>query len=267
MIIINEYEYVNQILESKVIPKGVSNKRILLYIAKRYFHQSYTVDEFISLVFKKMSEFNLPVEYYQEYKYASYVKGICEKLLNEEISPLFRKVESVEIYESELDIINQGENDKERKLLFTLFVLAKVNGTNSGWVNNEIKDVFHLANVTATIKERAAIIYKLYNAGLIGQSNKIDNLSLKVELGANDESIVMVVDLFENLGNQYIANFKPGWKMCERCGKLFKIKSKYDGSSKYCKHCAYTVKLEKNSKYYNEKTSILMKRLLLKKRL
>lgn len=249
MIIINEYEYVRQILESKIIPKGVSNKRVLLYIAKYYFNPDYSLDELKQLVFEKMGEFNLPASYYQEYKYVTYVTGICEKLLSGELSSEFRKVESVNIYQSELNIISRGETDRERKLLFTLFVLAKINGTNSGWVNNETKDIFQLANVTATIKERASMIYKLYNAGLVGQSFKIDNLSLKVELGAFDEPVGLVVNSFENLGNQYIANFKPGWKMCVCCGKLFKVKG---ANSKYCKPCAREKELEKYIKY-NEK--------------
>lgn len=241
MIIINEYDYVKQILETKVIPKGVSNKRVLLYIAKYYFNPLYSIEEMKSLIFKKMSEFNLPANYYQEYKYDTYVKGICEKLLSKELSNEFRKVSSVDLYQSELDVINEGETDKEKKILFTLFVLAKINGTNSGWVNNEIKDIFQLANVTATIKERALLLHKLYKAGLIGQSKKNDKLGYKVELGNADDLIVLVINSFENIGNQYIANFKDGWRMCKHCGKLFKIKSKKDFSSKYCKQCAIEI--------------------------
>lgn len=244
MIIINEYEYAKQILETKVIPKNVSNKRVLLYIAKYYYKQEYSLNEMKQIVFDKMLEFNLSIEQYQEYKYDTYVKNICEKLLNGELSSEFRKVESVNIYQSELNIINKCETDKEKKLLFTLFVLAKVNGNNSGWVNNEIKDIFQLSNITATIKERASMIYKLYKEGLIGQSQKIDNLSVKVELGSSDEQIVLKIDSFENIGNQYIANFKQGWKMCECCGKLYKVKSKNDYSSKYCKQCAVNTEAE-----------------------
>ena len=241
MIIINEYDYVKKILENKIIPKNVSNKRILLYIAKYYYQPEYSVNEMKQLILNKMSEFNLSVEQYQEYKYDAYVKNICEKLVKQELSSEFRKVEYANIYQSELDIINKCENDKEKKLLFTLFVLAKVNGNNSGWVNNEIKDIFQLANITATIKERATIIYKLYKAGLIGQSQKIDNLSLKVELGQADEPIILVVKSFENIGNQYIANFKAGWKMCYCCKKLFKIKGT---NSRYCKMCAREKELQ-----------------------
>ena len=243
MIIINEYEYAKQILESRIIPKNVSNKRVLLYIAKYYYKPEYSINEMKQLVFNKMSEFNLSIEQYQEYKYDTYVKDICEKLLKQELSYEFRKVDSVNIYQSELDIINKCETDKEKKLLFTLFVLAKVNGNKSGWINNEIKDIFQLANITATIKERASMIYKLYKSGLIDQSQKIDNLSLKVDLGIPDDKIVLIINSFENIGNQYVANFKTGWKMCECCGKLFKVKSK-TYPPKYCKSCAYDIKLQ-----------------------
>lgn len=253
MIIINEYDYVKQILESKVIPKGVSNKRVLLYIAKYYFNLEYSVKEMVDLVFFKMKEFKIPVEIYQEYKYVAYVRGVCEKLLTKELSSDFRKVESVNLYQSELDIINRGETDKEKKVLFTLFVLAKVNGTNSGWVNNEIKDVFQLANVTATTKERALLLHKLYKVELIGQSRKNDKLGYKVELGDNDEPVVLVVNSFENIGNQYIANFKDGWKMCECCGKLFKIKSIIGNPQKYCKICAKEINREKSKENISKK--------------
>ena len=188
MIIINEYNYVKQILDTKVIPKGVSNKRVLLYIAKYYFNPVLSVNEMKKLVFEKMLEFKLSIDYYQEYKYDSYVKGICQKLLSNELSPEFRRIDSVNIYQSELDIISRGESDKEKKLLFTLFVLAKINGTNSGWVNNEIKDIFQLANVTATIKDRALLLHKLYKAELIGQNRKNDKLGCKVELGKDNET-------------------------------------------------------------------------------
>lgn len=259
MIIINEYDYVKQILESKVIPKGVSNKRVLLYIAKYYFNPNCSVKEMQGLIFEKMKEFKLNPEVYQEYKYASYVKGLCEKLLSNEISREFRKVESVYLCQSELDIINKGETDKEKKLLFTLFVLAKINGTNSGWVNNEIKDIFQLANITATIKDRALLLHKVYKAGLIGQSFRNDKLGYKVDLGKDNEPVVLVVDSFENIGNQYIANFKDGWKMCECCGKLFKVKSKKDFSSKYCKQCAINIETEnhrnRQEKYREKKKS------------
>lgn len=253
MIIVNELEYVKQILENKIIPKGVSNRRVLLYIAKYYYQDGMSVAEFKDMVFAKMDEFQLNIKFYQKYKHDSYVKDICEKIISGEISTQFRDITSVDIYQSELDIIQQGENDRERKVLFTLFVLAKINMSGTGWVNNELKDIFQMANVTATIKDRALMMYGLYGRGLVGQNHKTDKLGYKVQLGSNDEPIVTTVTSFENLGNQYIATFKDGWKMCEVCGKLYKVKSDMDFSSKYCKQCSYNIKLQKNKQYYHEK--------------
>lgn len=42
-----------------------------------------------------------------------------------------------------------------------------------------------------------------------------------------------------------LAYLKPNYKQCKNCGKLIKIKSKYDGSSKYCEKCAKKMELEK----------------------
>lgn len=249
MIIINEYDYVKNIIESRVVPKDVSNKRLLTYISKFYYDPIFTVNEFVECVFDEMRKFNLPLNIYQEYKYVSYVRGLCEKLLSDQLSHILRKIDFVNIYDSELNIIQKGENDKEKKILFTLFVLAKINGTNSGWVNNETKDIFNLANVTATTKDRALLIHKLYKSGLLSQNHKNDKLGYKVNLGADTEEIVATVDCFENIGNQYIAKFKSGWKMCDCCNKLFKAKG---SNSKYCKACAKIKELEKYKKY-NEK--------------
>ena len=40
-----------------------------------------------------------------------------------------------------------------------------------------------------------------------------------------------------------------GTKRCSVCGERFSLKSKYDGSSKYCSNCLEIKKLEKYSKY------------------
>lgn len=243
MIVINEYEYVRKIMESNTIPDNMSIKKLLLYIAKYYYNENFGIKEYKDFIFNKVNEFNLPQNYYQEYKYISYVENICKKLLSKELSYQLRKVESVNIYKSEINIIEKCNNDKEKKVLFTLYVLAKT-VDNDGWVNYELKDIFSLANVTATIKDRALLIHDIYKDGLLQQTHKNDKLGYKVELGSDDEEIIITINSFENIGNQYIAKFKPGWKMCECCGKLFKIKIDEGRPKKYCKQCAYKIKLK-----------------------
>ena len=245
MVITNEYEYVKDIMETKILPKDISNKRLLLYIAKYYYSDEIdNAKRYRDFVLEKMKEFNLSIDVYQEYKYADYVFKICKKLLKQELSHEFQDVKEVYLYQSELDVINRCEKDREKKVVFTLFILAKLNDYNSGWVNNELKDIFQLANVSATSTNRVLMLHELYKQEIIGQSHRNDKFGYKVELGRPDEPIVMTVCKFKDLGNQFVAQFKPGWKMCEECGKLYKIKSKFDYSSKYCKQCARDKKLE-----------------------
>lgn len=247
MIIFNEYKYVQEIMESHIIPKNMSIKKVMFYIAKYYYNDNFSVKEFKKKILEEIKKFDLP-QNYQEYKYETYIKNLCTKLLSGELSHELKEINSINIYKSEIDCINKCDNDRQKKLLFTLYVLAKIKDTN-GWVNYELKDIFALANITATTKVKASLIYELYSKELIQQSQKIDVLGYKVELGSKDEDIIMKVTSFSNLGNQYLATFKPGWKMCECCGRMIKIKG---ANSKYCKICSREKELEKYNRY-NEK--------------
>ena len=62
------------------------------------------------------------------------------------------------------------------------------------------------------------------------------------------------IDQFDEIGwyYDYLMGDKKV-KLCECCGKLIKIKSAKDNSTKYCEECKYVIKLEQNRKYYNEK--------------
>ena len=57
------------------------------------------------------------------------------------------------------------------------------------------------------------------------------------------KKIVYNVEDFNNLGNQLMVLLKSGYKQCQSCGKLIKIKSKTK-PEKYCDKCAYSTKLE-----------------------
>ena len=56
----------------------------------------------------------------------------------------------------------------------------------------------------------------------------------------------------KNLGNQLMSYLKDGYKQCTNCGKLIKIKSKFDSSTKYCDNCAKEIKNEQNKRYYHQ---------------
>ena len=73
---------------------------------------------------------------------------------------------------------------------------------------------------------------------------------MKVKLIEDGEIYYRIRD-FKDLGNQYMANFKAGYRQCatEGCTGRVKIKGP---NSRYCKKCARNRELEKYKKY-NEK--------------
>lgn len=72
MYILNEKEYIREILASGNKPDNISNGYLITLIAKYYFDRGKDPNILIDTVKTKMLEFN--IEGYQEYRYASKIK-------------------------------------------------------------------------------------------------------------------------------------------------------------------------------------------------
>lgn len=218
-------------------------------IAKYYFPLLTDKESLSDIVKKELWEFNL--ENYQEYKYHNKILKICTSLFDGSIDKDFREQEYIPIYENELKVIESLPNDRQKKLMFTFFALARYMDCD-GWINKKtskgISEAFKLANVTLTSDKRNELLHELYMNGYISFGKKVDNLNIKVQLD-NSGEIVYKVKEFKNLGNQYIGNFKKGYKQCKCCGK----KIKDTGNKKmYCNKCAIEKQLESDRKYKNK---------------
>lgn len=211
---------------------------LITLIAKYYHSEELDMKQLSDIVKKKLLEFNL--DNYQEYLYHSKIVSICNWLLNGDIEIDFKERDYIPIYENELNFINSLPNDRQKKLMFTFFVVARYMDCD-GWINKKtskgITEIFKLANVTVTSQKRNELLHELYKNGYISFGKKIDNMNIKVNLDDSGD-IVYKVKEFSNIGNQYIGNFKKGYKQCINCGKKYKIKSPNDYSSKYCSKCA-----------------------------
>jgi hypothetical protein len=139
MIIPNEKVYVEEILLSKKKPNNLSIKGLIRYIAKYFYNycikeRNMNLIEYTGYVLSVMTHFKLPKLEYQEYKYARYTKTYCKNMMAGIFSPTFREVETISFTEDELATINSAVYRKERKVLFTLYALAKIiiltNSTN-----------------------------------------------------------------------------------------------------------------------------------------
>lgn len=250
--ILNEKEYIRNILASKNKPDDLSMGYFITLIAKYYYSDDLDIEGLSHIVKKTLLDFHL--KNYQEYTYHTRIISICGGLLNGEIEKQLKEKEYIPIYENELALINSLKNDRQKKLMFTLFAVARYMECD-GWINKknakDILEIFRLANVTLPPDRRNELLHELYADGHVSFGKKVDNLNIRVCL--NDTgAIVYKVTAFNNVGNQYIGSFKKGYRQCKCCGKNYKIKSDKDFSSKYCAKCAVKKHLESDAAYHRK---------------
>ena len=247
MYILNEKEFIRNALASGKKPENISNGYLITLIAKYYFNSAVYPEALVDTVKRKMLEFN--IEGYQEYRYANKIKKTCYDLYESEPDCLFRELEYIPVYEGELKIVESLSSDRQKKFMFTLFVIARYMDCG-GWINKKdskgLSEVFKLANVTLSSDKKNELLYDLYSNGYIHFGKKVNNLNIRVDLGDTNDDIIYKVTSFENIGNQYIGHFKKGYKQCKCCGK----KIKNTGNKKmFCLTCAEKKQLESDRKY------------------
>ena len=201
MYILNEKDYIREILASRVKPDDLSINYLITLTAKYYFDESKTIEELIDIVKNKILEFNITG--YQEYKYYNNIKKIIVDLFESDSPTLFRELPYIPIYEQEIHIINSLPNDRQKKFMFTLYVIARYMD-NHGWINKKdirgLSEVFKLANVTLTNDKKMEMLHNLYSNGYIKFTKKIDNLNIQIELCEySDSEIAYKVREFKNL--------------------------------------------------------------------
>lgn len=240
-VITNEVALIKDCINNKTYPEDIGLKRfinmIIGYIYK-YTETEKDPNVFQSEVLSILRDIDTLTEpYYQEYKYAGYVKKQADKLIKGKMEVDLKEIKSVDITESEINIIKSANTEAERKVLFTLYVLAKINTSVTGWINYSNKIIFELANVRCTNKEKIDCLRSLHDQGLIQINMIIDKHGYKVNLGTDIDKVEMTIDNFEDLGKQYLNKYKDGWQMCECCHRMFKVQTNIGRTRKYCNRC------------------------------
>ena len=222
-------------------------RRILNYKPKRLKDEMYAYCE----------------KYIIGYKRESFYR-IINKAINQAIKKgsMLISIKSIPIYKEEIDYINSFNlsEDKEdylcKKIMFTILCRTKINkeiflqrndidgkefgglffkGGNKKYgeikrqskipVSVDIDDIFYLLS-------NNKIVTPMYE-GLV----RFDFIKDLKELKATNK--IYDVSQFDELGWYYDLYMKDkSIKQCSNCGKLIKIKSKFDGRSKYCDKCA-----------------------------
>lgn len=114
MYILNEKEYIGNILASKKKPDDLSMGYLITLIAKYCYSDRINADELSDMIKKKLSEFDL--ENYQEYQYHNKIIATCQEICTGSTEHTFREREFIPIYESELAFIDSLPNDRQKNL-------------------------------------------------------------------------------------------------------------------------------------------------------
>lgn len=253
MIITNERKYIEKILDTKKFPEPIPIMYLCTLIIKYYYSPDISLDDYFKEVTHALSTLNLDVLEYQEYKFAGFIKKTCSDYLSGKKDPSMKEIDKVYIYESEMNVIESVKRILDRKLLFTMYVLAKLNLKPSGWVNCGRKEIFNRANIKLTISRQCEKLYSLWQMGIIEQNERCDSFSFKVNLSQDtNEPVAAEITSFKDIGDQYLDLRSNRYKRCVKCGTIIKMKA---NSKKFCKKCADESRLASYRKYYQKKMS------------
>lgn len=162
------------------------------------------------------------------------------------------QIDKIVVTANEMRSIMELDGVQKQRLMFTLLCLAKysnaVRESNGGWVNQESKDIFSLANITLTAKRQALMINDLWKAGYVGYSRVVDNVNLCVRIIDDESDPEVEVTDFRNLGNQFrVYVGDKAYFPCQSCGAIIKRRS---NSHKYCSACAEEINRAKARESY-----------------
>lgn len=252
MYVLNEETFVDEILETKQKPNGLSIPYLIKLLLKNVVNKNDTEStekkEIIKEVLNILPDFK--IQGYEEYVYYKLVEKSYSELFKDNNFE-FKKIDYIPIYKSDINIVNTVQDVKLKKLIFTLIALARFANCD-GWINKKdiqgISEVFKLANIACSSDERYNILNDLYVKKIISFAKSITNLNIQVMINqdVDDDEVVYKVANFDDLGNQYVVNFIDGYIACKLCGRVIK---KTSNKKMYCNPCADKMAKENRNKY------------------
>ncbi len=239
---LNEYEDAEKYLEDKICDKEIYNK--LRVIARYYIDNGYDRNS----TEEKLREF---ISQCGEVPSLNYWSDMIEKSVKKAIKTKAILINSISIYKSELDKINNLVGAQVRRLAFTLLCLEKYRDAliknNNHWVTYSMDDVVKLANIKTSIKNRCLLYRKLMLAGLIVLPEKAASTSVQVLLADKCGDEVLQITDMRNLGYQYLKYMGGSYFECECCGLTVKRRPGEYHHQKYCDQCAALMRAKQNA--------------------
>ncbi|MEG0899389.1 MAG: hypothetical protein RSF40_06745 [Oscillospiraceae bacterium] len=250
MLILNETQFTEDLINKQLeFPYSTLSRTAFIKLLCRY----YKTDENYYDKITEILKFYFPQTFYKE-QWGTKIKNEHNKCVKDDLCLTNR--ECICIYQSDIEKVKALDDIKLQKLLLTAMFLARFHD-NEGWVGTysikEYGSLFKLANLSVTKDIKLSMINELYNLGFIAVGKKNTNVNLKIDLWHNDVVQMEITDL-QNIGNQYVAKFVSGWKMCTVCNKIFRTKST-GRPPIYCNKCAIKINQEKTKENIKSKRS------------
>lgn len=234
MIIVNEKQYAEERLEKNDI--GENPYTTLVILSKYYYHKcGYRKKKIATLLFEFLQK-----TYLTESMNVSSWQDTIDKLASRAKNQQLYEIPGVRITKSEMDIIEELEDETLQRLLFTMLCIAKLNNiknpNNNGWVNTDAKDIFEYARITCRVAKRDDYIGQLWEMGLLEFPKRIDNLNVRVTfINDKDTNEAMFISDFRELGYEYLLHNSENYIRCAECGIL--VKGNKNRTKRYCKDC------------------------------
>ena len=254
MLIFDEKKYAENLLKNKEF-KTYRQKDIERYVLIRYLYFIGMEEEEIK---KQLAKFPFTgCEYLDKVE----VDYIYDKILQKALSrPLVTGIE-VDIYDEEMEIIENIEDINVKKLLFILLVyykwacqqsylkfFSRYNNVDMV-ITNDI-DVWKNAGImNLRTSERYKLCNKLIEKGLYVEDNFKANNYFYLPFCQKSGKIAIKITNYDNiLGELFYFEDKNHYKRCSNCGVVI---TKTRSPKKYCSSCAKEIKNKQNLKYYN----------------
>lgn len=240
---LNETEWAKSAIEQKML--GKSPYETLRRVARYYIDEGYQRDEVRTMVEDFILECDQTASVV---KWTKTVDAAMQFALKHEAV----KINCIPVTQAELERVSAIESGRqEQRLAFTLMCLAKywnhVCGNDTNWVNSKDTDVMRMANIKTSIKRQCRMYHSLREKGLISFSRKVDCNHVRVDFIENDSPIVLMVDDFRDLGNQYLMFLGEPYFKCAECGAVEKMVNPSRGrNQKYCTCCAALIKTRRS---------------------
>lgn len=231
MIVLNERLWAEQILETGDLG---SNQGAAIQVLARYYYwveglkRKAIIAKLHKLLAQLIPDYN-PVRW-EEFLDRSAVHAKKRQLI---------ELDGVPVHTGELAFIEALPSVRLRRLAFTMVVVARyfnsIHAHNNNWVNLEVKEVFSLACVAATLSEQASMYRELIDAGFMEYSKKVGNNNARVLILDETETALVVPDL-RMIGHEYQLYCGEPYIRCARCGVL--TRQNTNQTKKYCAECA-----------------------------